>query len=49
MSKTITPKKQHQLMYEMEKNFFWFTSLRENEKSLFGCLKNMKNKLNITH
>jgi polyisoprenyl-phosphate glycosyltransferase len=31
-------------------NLLIFTvSLRENEKSLFGCLKNMKNKLNITH
>lgn len=41
MSKTVTPKKQHELMFEMEKEFFWFTSLRENEKYFID--KNFKN------
>jgi 2-polyprenyl-3-methyl-5-hydroxy-6-metoxy-1,4-benzoquinol methylase len=41
MSKTVTPKKQHELMFEMEKEFFWFTSLRDNEKYFID--KNFKN------
>ena len=44
MSKTTTPQKQHQLMYEMEKDFFWFTSLRENEKYFIN--KYFKNRSN---
>lgn len=47
MSKTITPKKQHQLMYEMEKNFFWFTSLRENEKYFINKYFKNRNKESV--
>jgi SAM-dependent methyltransferase len=47
MSKTITPKKQHELMYEMEKDFFWFTSLRDNEKYFINKYFKNKDKKNI--
>lgn len=45
MKELVTPKKQHQLMYDLEKNHFWFKALRENEyyfiKEIF---KNKENK-----
>jgi len=49
MSKTITPKKQHELMFKMEKDFFWFVSLRENEKYFINSyFKNLpKNNIKI--
>jgi len=32
MSKTVTSKAQHYLMFEMEEDFFWFTATREYQK-----------------
>lgn len=47
MSKTVTPRKQHQLMYELEKDFFWFVSLRENERYFIDKYFKNKDRMNV--
>ena len=48
MSKTVTPAKQHQLMFKMEKYFFWFVALRENEKYFIKKYFNNRSKEDIS-